>query len=290
MTNVDLGPTPVEVPETQRRRTRRRWLFWGGVTLLAVAALAIGLWWRWLYSAHALHSGGGGELGFPRPVGATFYSQAMVFPDGDQTVTLDVRSVTPRVVQDTADATIKVLVCHRNDSISHLGSDDLSFCSWTKPFEPGMLTIGADDPGTNSIILAITTAHLGRVVIDGVHVTYRQGLRHGSQDTGDQITVRAVQPIAPPPPVIQPPTITAVSPTGGSTAGRTRIVIRGTNFTDIATVWFGTVNLTGKEVSVVSRRQLVVLAPVHVAGTVDVRVMTRLGTSPIVEVDRYTYR
>jgi hypothetical protein len=290
MTNVDLGPTTVEAAGTQPRRTRRRWLLAGGVVFIVLVALAIIWWWRWLYSPHALESGGGYELGARRPVGATFYSPAMVLPDGKQPITLDVRSVTPWVVQDTSNATVKVLVCHRNDSISHMGSDDLSFCAWTKPFAPGTLTIGSDDPGTNSIILAITTTHLGTVAIDGVHVTYRQGARHGSQDTGGRIVVKAIRPAPPKPAITKPPTITALTPTGGARTGRTRIVIRGTSFTDTATVRFGTVDVTGKEVSPVSRRQLVVLAPAHVAGTVDVRVVTELGVSPIVAADRYTYR
>jgi hypothetical protein len=34
----------------------------------------------------------------------------MVFPDGKKAITLNIRSVTPRIVEDTAHATIKVLV------------------------------------------------------------------------------------------------------------------------------------------------------------------------------------
>lgn len=290
MTNVDLGPTPVAAPERQAGRTRRRWLLAGGAVLLALAGLALGLWWRWLYSAHALQSDAGYELSVPRPVGSTVYSPAMVFPDGKMPVTLNVRSVTPQIVQNTAYARIKVLVCHRNDSIRHTGSDDLSFCAWTKPFTPGVLTIGSDDPGTNSIILAVTTRQVGKVTINGVHVSYRQGPRHGGQNTGGLITVSAVRPIASPPPVTRPPTITSISPTGGTTAGRTRVVILGTNFTETATVRFGTVSVTGKEVSLVSRHRIVLVAPAHGAGTVNIRVVTTLGRSPIVAADRYTFQ
>jgi hypothetical protein len=186
-------PQPVGAA-ADRPRLRRRWLIAGVAVIVALAALGIGLWWRWLYSAHALDGGAGGsELNAPRPVGAIFYSPPMVLPAGTGPVTLDVRSVTPRITENSAGATIKVLICHRNDSITHLGSDDLSFCAATKPFEPGTLTIGHDQPGENSIILAIRTSRLGKLTIDGVHVTYRQGWRHGSQDTGGPIVVRAVR-------------------------------------------------------------------------------------------------
>jgi IPT/TIG domain len=172
-------------------------------------------------------------------VGATFYSQDMVAPKGEDPLTLDVRAVTPRLVRNTVDASIKVLVRHRNEATSHLGSDDLSFCSRTKPFVPGPPTVGSDAPGTNSIILAITTHRPGIVTIDGVHVTYRHGLRRGSQDTRDAIKIEAVRPAPPAPPVTRPPTVTTVEPAAGPTAGGSRVVILGSNFTDRATVGSG---------------------------------------------------
>jgi hypothetical protein len=128
------------------------------------------------------------------------------------------------------------------------------------------------------------------VTFEGVHVSYRQGMRHGSQDTGGRIEVRAVRPTQSKPPVTKPPTVTAITPGGGTTAGRTRVVVVGSNFTDTATVRFGTVDVTGKEVSVGSPHSLAVLAPAHTAGNVDVRVLTTLGLSPVVAADRYTYR
>lgn len=291
MTVVDVG-TPVDPADTRadRRRVRRRWFLAVGLLFIALTAVAVGLWLRWLYSAHAFGSAGGYELASRRPVGAVFYSPDMTYPDAKQPVTVDIRSVSPRIVENTAGATVEVLICHRNDAISHLGSADLSFCAWTQPFSPGALTLGGDDPGTNSIILAITTRQLGTVVIDGVHVTFRQGLRHGREDTGGRIVVRAIQPRPPKPPITKAPTITAVTPSSGGTEGQTRVVVVGDNFTTTASVRFGNVDLTGKEVSVVTRRRLVVVAPAHIAGIVDVRVVTTEGVSPVVAADRYTFR
>jgi hypothetical protein len=205
-------------------------------------------------------------------------------------VMLDLRSVTPRITVNTAMADVRVLICHRNDSITALGADSLFFCDSTQPFTPGTLTIGHDDPGQTSIVLAITTRHLGTVRIEGVHVNYHDGLRRGSQDTGSIVEVRAVPPAPQSPPITQPPTVTAVLPAGGTTAGGTRVTIVGTNFAEPTTVRFGSIDVTGKEISVVSRGKLVVLAPAHAAGTVDVRVVTTHGLSPIATGDRFTYR
>jgi hypothetical protein len=129
-----------------------------------------------------------------RPVGATVYSPPMVIPGGKNPVTLDLRSVTPRITVNTADADVRVLICQRNDSISALGADDLFFCAATRPFVPGTLTIDHDNAGTTSIIVAVTTRRVGTVTIAGVRVTYHDGLRRGSQDTGNDMSVKATRP------------------------------------------------------------------------------------------------
>ena len=88
-------------------------------------------------------------------------------------------------------------------------------------------------------------------------------------------------------PAVPPPTVTAVSPTSGPTAGGTAIAITGTNFAAGATVSVGGTPATG--VSVLSATQLNATTPAHAAGPADV-VVTIGGQSSVTNPgDRFTY-
>jgi hypothetical protein len=56
------------------------------------------------------------------------------------------------------------------------------WCRDIRPFIPGPHTFGSK-PGETALVLAIT-AYNGVVRIAGLDVTYRAGLRQGSQNTG----------------------------------------------------------------------------------------------------------
>lgn len=193
MTHVDADASPGITPPQPSRRFRRRWLLAAAASLLVAAALALGLGLRWLYSPHDLVPPGAYTVIMNRPAVVTVYSPGMVDPSSEAPITVDVRSVTPRVATNTADATITALICHRNGTTTPTGSDDLSMCTWTKPFKPGVLTLDGDLPGTDSVIFKVSSRHAGRVTIDGVHVSYRRGLRHGSQDTGPTFVLKAAR-------------------------------------------------------------------------------------------------
>jgi IPT/TIG domain len=83
------------------------------------------------------------------------------------------------------------------------------------------------------------------------------------------------------------PTVTAVSPHGGSASGGTHVTINGTNFTPAAAVRFGTV--AAAHVTVQSATQLVATAPAHSSGSVHVTVTTADGTSVTSNADTFTY-
>ncbi len=83
------------------------------------------------------------------------------------------------------------------------------------------------------------------------------------------------------------PTVTAVSPTGGPTAGGTTVTITGTNFTPASTVNFGSVPGTG--VVFVSLTTLTAVSPPEPAGAVDVIVTTAGGTSAANPNDQFTF-
>jgi hypothetical protein len=92
-------------------------------------------------------------------------------------------------------------------------------------------------------------------------------------------------PVAPAPvPTI--PTIASISPTAGPVAGRTSVIIRGSNFTGASKVLFGT---TAANFTVNSDTQITAVSPAG-SGTVHVTVSTPKGTSATSNADRFTYR
>ena len=83
------------------------------------------------------------------------------------------------------------------------------------------------------------------------------------------------------------PSVTALAPIRGPSAGGTVVTVTGVNLTGVSRVSFGTV--AGTALTVVSATQVKVTAPAHAAGVVDVTVTTPGGSSPVVAVDKYTY-
>jgi uncharacterized repeat protein (TIGR01451 family) len=88
---------------------------------------------------------------------------------------------------------------------------------------------------------------------------------------------------------VAPPTVTAVSPVGGPTAGGNTVTVTGANFAAGATVRFGSAG-SALPSTFVSSSKLTVTAPAHAAGAVNVFVTTGLGTSAATSSDLYTFR
>ena len=82
------------------------------------------------------------------------------------------------------------------------------------------------------------------------------------------------------------PTVTQVTPARGKTAGKNTVVLTGTGFEDVTKVQFG--SKTGTKLKVTSATSLSVMAPPGY-GTVDVRVVTKAGTSPVSADAKYRY-
>jgi hypothetical protein len=83
-----------------------------------------------------------------------------------------------------------------------------------------------------------------------------------------------------------PPVVTGISPTSGSTAGGTVITISGSGFTGATSVSFGAVSVAP---SVVSDDTIVVTSPAHAAGIVHLRVTTPGGQSASTSADNFLY-
>src|SRR5258708_13675979 len=124
----------------------------------------------------------------------------------------------------------------------------------------------------NSATQITAPAPAGSSVVD-VTVTTPGGT--SATGAGDQYTYIAA------------PTVSSVSPTGGSTAGSTSVTIAGTNLTGATAVKFGGTNATAYVVN--GPTQITATAPAGSAGTVDISVTTAGGTTAASPNDHYTY-
>jgi hypothetical protein len=82
------------------------------------------------------------------------------------------------------------------------------------------------------------------------------------------------------------PTVSSITPTSGSAASNTYVIITGCGFTGVTSVHFGA---TAAEFLAVSDTRVDAASPVHAAGTVDVTVTTPLGTSATTAADHFTF-
>ena len=82
------------------------------------------------------------------------------------------------------------------------------------------------------------------------------------------------------------PTITAVSPGTGPTAGGQSVTITGIGFPGATAVTFGTTPAT---FTITDATHIAATAPSGTVGTVDIRVGTAAGTSPAVVADHFAY-
>src|SRR5262249_3889983 len=87
--------------------------------------------------------------------------------------------------------------------------------------------------------------------------------------------------------VLALPTVTAISPTSGPTAGGTSVTITGTGFTGATAVTFG--GTAAGSFTVNSDTQVTALGPAHAAGTVDIIVTAPGGTSATAVADHFTF-
>jgi hypothetical protein len=83
------------------------------------------------------------------------------------------------------------------------------------------------------------------------------------------------------------PAVTGIAPSSGPVAGGTVVTITGTGFTGATGVRFGTT--AGTTLTVVSDTTITVRSPAHIAGVVDVTVITPRGTSVTSSADQFTY-
>lgn len=84
------------------------------------------------------------------------------------------------------------------------------------------------------------------------------------------------------------PALTKVGPARGVVAGGTTVHLTGTGLVEVGSVTFGSTAATSYTVN--SSTSITVVAPAGTAGTVDVRVTSPAGTSPVTAADHFTYK
>ena len=145
---------------------------------------------RWVYGVHALLEGGNGLSG-PVPVEQTMYVGENVVPASGgptDTLSVDLRSVTPRITTNTADADVTVLMC--TVGLDPIGATTATgpYCTSVSAFHPGNVVLGSR-PGSTDIVVAVRPHRAGTVHVEGLDVNYHLGIRRGHAHTGTNIQV-----------------------------------------------------------------------------------------------------
>lgn len=99
--------------------------------------------------------------------------------------------MTPRITENSADATVAVIVCSGPNSSAITGGgatyDVSSYCPRLTPFHSGSFTVG--DRTTTGLLMTITPHRAGTTHIEGSDVSYWHGLRHGRQQVGYDVVI-----------------------------------------------------------------------------------------------------
>ena len=164
--------------------------------LVALAALAAGIWWL---THPTWFSDFGAEEGVVSTPGRSVWV-GVTFPNvGRPPVTVHLDSVTAHVASDTSGATVTSFVCTNRPQtgrgIRAIGSGGTAavrrYCVHLARARDVDMTVGRGRP--EYLLLKIVPAHLGRLRIDRVDLTYRKGLQHGTQSIRFHLTVKARQ-------------------------------------------------------------------------------------------------
>lgn len=174
--------------ETQPPPDRRREEFLI-IAVIVVALITIATV-VWSHSAKAFDRGGAIQSMTVSGNSPRFVSVDAFSGGGEARLhTLHLNSVAPRLAQNTANATVQVLLCR---PIADFGgaataADMTRFCSSTENFRP---VSGSFYPTGSWLLVAEITPHQpGVVELAQVNVTFRQGLRTGKQRVGTDFTL-----------------------------------------------------------------------------------------------------
>ncbi|WP_345718288.1 hypothetical protein [Angustibacter luteus] len=126
---------------------------------------------------------------------------AVIDPGVGRHGTVTFRQITANVVQNDAGAGVHLSVCRLDPErldgsvIGAIDVADLSdYCRTLEPVRGATFDLDAASARQSQIVLTITPTRPGVVKVNGVRVSYRQGLRFGEQTTGPHLTVTSNEP------------------------------------------------------------------------------------------------
>lgn len=183
--------TEALLEEAPRQSRRHVWSRPGLAALVVLVAVGA---WHWTFRpdefyAYKPMSHGAYTL---MNLGETQAITQFVGPDNNafHDSTVDLERVTPIITENSAQATVHVLLCTPKNPVA--GSGSLSdFCRRDRPFRASKVNFG-NGTGQLFLILAITPHRLGRIDIKGLEVRYRDGIRRASEHTGSEISARTI--------------------------------------------------------------------------------------------------
>ncbi|MDT7548442.1 MAG: hypothetical protein QOE84_836 [Actinomycetota bacterium] len=154
--------------------------------LVAVLLLAAGWWFT---NADSFSPVGNGLSVRKAAVGQPLLFGVFADPGG----AVELGSATARVRTNTADATVRVIICRGARGSSPIGIERRpAAAACTSVGRPrGSLLGRVRGSRSPQLVVEVIPRRPGQVVIAGVHLSYRSGLRWGRNNTGPVITVVA---------------------------------------------------------------------------------------------------
>ena len=176
------------------RRRRRIWAVVAVIVVVVAAGVPTTMWlMHWRASLHSLIAYPGYGVSIPVPVNhAEYFGETAVRadesgqPDTGQTLTLTVTSIRPIVMQNTANATVRVLRCVLAATGHGPVAEPPANCATLRPFTSGRVKLGFGK-GDDDIVITVTPRRAGTVRIAGAELHYSSGIRHGVQHIGGRL-------------------------------------------------------------------------------------------------------
>ena len=165
-----------------------------GVAVVTAAALA----WQWRTHPRAFEAAGGWTAGHDSlAAGRTVYV-GMSYEAREARGHATLETLSPRVVLNSSNATIRLFVCHVNpdgdvgaigvEGRRHIDDD----CRSLVPARGARVELNAEPK--QQVVIEISPRRPGQVLVDGIDITYSHGWQRGLQRVGGRVDIRTVEP------------------------------------------------------------------------------------------------
>lgn len=180
-------------PRRERRHRKRQAAIAAGAAVL-IAAVGAGYWVTHPKAVVPYGPGGTASVLVGHTLSRDSGLSAARDPGAEtpERVTLTIDRIVPVVTENSARADVTVELCRRRPATDFVGSPvDVSLfaaCTSTDPVGGATATLWFDQA---RVVVLVTPHQPGHVHIEGYDITYRDGVRHGTQRGGDELVVSA---------------------------------------------------------------------------------------------------